>query len=50
MHTTIYVKQINSKDLQHWELYSISYNKGKASENIYIIESLCYIPETNTIL
>ena len=57
-YTLLYIKQLTNKDLQYntenyTQYFVISY-KGKESEKIdiyvCITETLCYTPETNTIL
>ena len=55
IYTLLYIKQITNKDLLHstgnYKYFVITY-KGKESEKeyIYINESLCCTPETNTTL
>ena len=58
IHTLLYVKQITNRDLLYntgnYTQDSVITSKEKEFENIYIYtcitESLCCIPETNTIL
>ena len=58
IHTLLYVKQITNRDLLYntgnYTQASVITSKEKEFENIYIYtcitESLCCIPETNTIL
>ena len=52
----LYTKYINNKDLLHSstgnyiQYLVITYNRKESEKNMCITESLCCIPETNTIL
>ena len=58
IYTLLYIKQITNKDLlystENYTQYFVITYKGKESEKIdvyvYITESLCCTPETNTTL
>ena len=54
IHTLLYIKQITNKDLLYSTgnstQYSVITYMRKESEKVYITESLCCTPETNTTL
>ena len=51
---TLYIKQINNKDLLYttgnYIQYLVKTYNEKESEKAYVYKSVCYILETNTIL